>query len=384
MHGVKHLPDLGENNARSEHVIVIYAMRMMKPVWSPPWEPMVNPAEDTRSVQRLFGASPATGQRWPCTRLALVTILLLVLMGLSGCNNVFFQPDNRLYFLPQRFGLWHEEVGFNSADGTRLFGWFLPGKPPLKGTVIHFHGNAANISNHLYAVRWMPPQGYSVFLFDYRGYGRSEGSANRLGAIEDGAAAIQYVRGRSDVDPNRLFIYGQSLGGALAVSALTRAGAEGVRALVVEGTFSSYQDLVRMKMDDSWVTWLFQYPVAYGLFTDSYAPYLDLPALSAVPLLVIHGERDGTVPYRAGVQFYKAFPGEERQFMSVPYADHMRIFNAENSPWRPKLLGYLESRLPKTAYQSRVAPGPAGGTSTSAKQRPVRLLGAPPPVVPFK
>ena len=108
---------------------------------------------------------------------------LLAAPLLGGCDSFFFQPDSFLYTTPDQYNLTYEEVGFRSPQGNRVTGWFLPAHEPVRGTVIHFHGNAANITNHIYAVRWLPPLGYSVLLFDYRGYGVSEGSPSREGAI---------------------------------------------------------------------------------------------------------------------------------------------------------------------------------------------------------
>jgi hypothetical protein len=266
---------------------------------------------------------------------------------LVSCDGVFFQPDSRRYLTPEQYGLWHEEVRFRSADGTVLSGWFLPAKGRMLGTVIHFHGNAANITNHLYAVRWLPGAGYAVFLFDYRGYGDSDGTPSREGAIADGVAAINYVRGRKDVDPRRLVVYGQSLGGALAISAVARAGTEGIRALVVEATFLSYRDVVRQILASGWLTWPFQYPVAYAFFTDRFSPKDDLGAVSHLPFLVIHGEADRTVPYAAGRALYEAFPGKDKEFWSVPAAGHMEIFGTAGSPWRDQLTAWLAKRLGK-------------------------------------
>ena len=272
-------------------------------------------------------------------------LVLLLTMWLAGCNGMFFQPDSRLYVTPDQLNLYHEEVEFRSADGTWITGWFLPGQRPVHGTVIHFHGNAANISNHIMAVRWLPPAGYSVLIFDYRGYGASEGSPSREGAIADGAAAINYARERKGVDRSRLIVYGQSLGGALAVNALAAAGSEGVQALVLEGSFASYRELVRLKMNDTWFLWPFQYPVAYGLFSDGMSPTEALPKLADVPLLVVHGESDRTVPFEAGRQLFDAFPGEDKRIWAIPKARHMKIFHQLGSPWRDKLLEYLDARV---------------------------------------
>jgi fermentation-respiration switch protein FrsA (DUF1100 family) len=279
---------------------------------------------------------------------------LLVFMGvlcmaplLGSCDSLFFQPDQKLYITPEQVGLWHEQISFDSGDGTHLSGWFIPAKGKALGTVIHFHGNAANISNHLFAVRWWPYFGYNVFLFDYRGFGRSEGTPSRKGAIEDGVAAIKYVRKRPDVDPNRLVLLGQSLGGAVGLSALARAGTDGFRAMVIESSFVSYREAVRLILDRGWLTWPFQYPIAYLLFTDDLSPRADLPALANLPLLVVHGDADPIVPIAAGYHLYEAFPGPDKAFWKMPGVGHIEAFSPPGSPWREPLLQWLAGKLGK-------------------------------------
>lgn len=275
---------------------------------------------------------------------------------LGGCNSLFYYPDQIRYSSPEQYNLWHEEVNFTSQDGTRLHGWFIKAAGRPKGTIVYFHGNGTNITDHISFVRWLPKAGYSVFLFDYRGYGRSGGTPDRGGVIEDGVAAINYVRGRKDVNSERLVIYGQSLGGAVAISALARAGHLGVSALVAEGAFHSYREVVRMKLADSVLTWMFQYPVAYLLFSGDYDPIEDMPVLFTVPFLVIHGEKDSTVPLEAGQALFDGFVGIDREMWVIPGGRHLAIFTPTGSPWRQKLLKYLEDKvgiLPPPGYQLR-------------------------------
>jgi len=313
-----------------------------------------------------------TGGRAARTGALAALLALAVLLALGGCNSLFYHPDQRIYFSPAQFGLWHEEVSFRSADGTRLRGWFLPARPPVKGTVVHFHGNAANITNHVVAVRWLPLRGYSVFTFDYRGYGESEGSPSRAGVLADGVAAIDHVRGRRDVDPDKLIVFGQSLGGAVAIGALARAGTRGVKALVVEGAFASYRETVRLLLDAGWLTWPFQYPLAYGLFSDDLRPADDLPRLAEVPLLVVHGTHDRTVLPENGRQLYVAFPGRDKTLWEVPGAAHMGIFGPAYGPWRDRLLDYLDAKVGAAPvserYKPRYLPGPGPGTPLRWRQ----------------
>ena len=284
--------------------------------------------------------SPTPGGFWRA--LALFAALAPLL---AGCNFLFFQPDARDYFSPHQFGLWHEPVTFPSADGTPLTGWFLPAQGKPRGLVIHFHGNAANISNHLYAVRWLPAAGYSVLMFDYRGFGASGGAPDRAGVIADGVAAIHYARSRKEAVPGRIIVYGQSLGGAVAVSALRRAGTEGIGALVLEGTFHSYREVVRLILSDSWLTWSFQYPVAYLLFSDDFRPLDDLPFLASVPTLVVHGEKDKTVSPVAGQALYAGVKAETKDFWTIPGAGHMGIFSPPGSPWRQRMVEWMDYQL---------------------------------------
>ena len=121
--------------------------------------------------------------------------------------------------------------------GTLLFfpddcpsGWSrAPDARQAKGTVVHFHGNAQNMSSHWQFVGWLARRGYNVFVFDYRGYGDSAGHAELQGVYADSHSALDYVRSRADVDPTRLLVLGQSLGGTNAIAVVgsgNRAGAE--------------------------------------------------------------------------------------------------------------------------------------------------------------
>ena len=178
----------------------------------------------------------------PNRKLPLLFALLLgcSLFGLSSCaQQAFYYPDHADYGTPAQAGLQHEDIFFQSEDGTRLHGWFIPaqnagGLIPARATIIHFHGNAQNLSAHKEAVQWLPAHGYNVFLFDYRGYGLSEGRPNQAGLFADSNAALNYVRSRPDVDKNRLLIFGQSLGGTNAIAAVGAGNHAGIRAVAIE------------------------------------------------------------------------------------------------------------------------------------------------------
>src|SRR5258706_10167145 len=137
-------------------------------------------------------------------------------LALASCTAVFFQPHRVRVLTPDQLGLAYDEVRFKTRDGLELYGWFIPAKGPALGTVLQLHGNAENISTHFASLAWMPARGFNVFIFDYRGYGASEGEPTLAGAQIDIDAAMQALLARNDIDKDRIVIYGQSLGGALA------------------------------------------------------------------------------------------------------------------------------------------------------------------------
>ena len=119
-------------------------------------------------------------------RIALLALFSGVLViVLAGCiERMFFYPDSATYTTPAQLGVRAEDVQIVTADGSRLHGWFLPAVGNAKGTVLHLHGNAANVSNHLPLVSWLPARGYNVLMVDYRGFGRSEGKPSLDGIVE--------------------------------------------------------------------------------------------------------------------------------------------------------------------------------------------------------
>ena len=240
-----------------------------------------------------------------CIPFLLFTLLPFTL----ACSNVFYQPSSKLFYQPEQFNLLYEDIFFYSQDGTPLHGWFFPGKSDVKqkGTVIQFHGNAENISTHFLSLSWLMEHGYNLFTFDYRGYGKSQGSPSQEGLQMDAQAALNRViainhrrRGllnqqvlkseRGNDNELKLIVFGQSLGGTIVLSALIDfKAAEEIDAIVVESSFLSYKEIAVEKLSLSWLTWPFQ-PLAYFLVSDRFSPQNTLKNLSPIPLLIIHGD----------------------------------------------------------------------------------------------
>ena len=252
--------------------------------------------------------------------LALAVVAFAALL-LAGCvERMFFYPDSAQYTRPEQFGLQHEDVFFAAPDGSRLHGWWLPAKGAALGSVLHLHGNAANVSNHLPLVAWLPAAGFNVLMLDYRGFGRSQGKPTLDGVVDDAAAALRTLRARPGVDGGRLIVLGQSLGGATALRLLAR-DSEGVRLAVIEAAFASYRGIARDAAMQSVVLAPLVPVAAPALPSDKADPVTALPSLR-VPVLLVHGTADEVIPFKHGEQLAAAAP-PGTVFIRVDGARHM-------------------------------------------------------------
>jgi fermentation-respiration switch protein FrsA (DUF1100 family) len=240
----------------------------------------------------------------------------------AGCTQAFFYPDRFLVNTPDKLGLDYQPVEIIAGDGTSLFAWFLPARGQPRATVLHLHGNAQNISAHFVQVAWMPAAGFNVLALDYRGYGRSGGSPSLHGAQLDIDAAMRALLARPDVDPKRIYIFGQSLGGALAIyyGANTKHRAH-VRGIVADSAFSDYRLITQEKLASTPLTWAFQWLPLLTVNND-YSPQVSVKALSPIPLLLIHGDRDGIVPVNHSQRLYES-AAEPKEIWVVRGAGHI-------------------------------------------------------------
>jgi fermentation-respiration switch protein FrsA (DUF1100 family) len=220
-------------------------------------------------------------------------------------------PETRFDFSPEEFRLPYKEASFNTEDGEGLHGWFFPAgnNSPV---ILHFHGNAGNISHRLDLVQPFLRKGFSVFLFDYRGFGKSSGSPSERGLYRDGLAAWAYLVEKERVTPERIVLHGHSIGAAVAIEVALQ---KKVRGLVIESAFTSTKDMAR----------------TMGLFALISpvlpAHYHNLEKIRRVqaPKLIVHGERDEIVPYIMGRKLFEAAL-DPKDFYPVKDAGHNDVF----------------------------------------------------------
>lgn len=274
---------------------------------------------------------------------------LLVLFAGSGCTRLIYHPTEYMYYPhPEKLDGIREEVTFAASDGTKLAGWFLKARQGgHRGAIVQFHGNAENMTSHFASLLWVIDEGYDLFVFDYRGYGISEGKPNPEGVNQDALAAIRYLLAResaSEDGDHGLVLYGQSLGGAILLRAfddVTPEERHHVRAVVIESSFYDYHAIARDLLSRSFITFLFQ-PLAYVLISDSYSPEESIPRVSPTPLLVLHGDKDRIVPAKFGQKIYD-LAKEPKQFWLIPDAGHIQCLAVDGGRERPRFLEYLKS-----------------------------------------
>lgn len=267
-------------------------------------------------------------------------LLLTLCLALQGCTTVFFQPMQQMVMTPARIGLAYQDVYFKAADGTRLHAWYLPAKGEAKGTLLFLHGNAENISTHIASVYWLPARGYGVLLLDYRGYGQSAGAASLPGALEDCEAALGWLAARPDVQARGMAVLGQSLGGALAVYAVAHSRhRERIRGLIIDSAFSSYRHIAREALGRWWLTWSLQWPLSFTI-SDRYSPLDSVAAVSPIPLLILHSERDQVVPFAHARALYAAARPPKTLWL-LPDGGHIQALTREAN--RRRLTAYLDA-----------------------------------------
>lgn len=270
-----------------------------------------------------------------------IRVLLLTAL-LSGCTQLFFHPDSRLVDTPQRHGIEYQSETLHAADGTALNAWFLPARTrngeKARATILFLHGNAENISTHFRSVAWLPAEGFNVLALDYRGYGASDGFPTLAGVQLDIDAAMRSLLTHKGVDPHRIVIFGQSLGGALAIYyAAHSAYRADIRAVVIDSSFFDYREIAEEKLAGFFLTWPLQW-LPWLTIDDDYSPASSVAAISPLPLLLIHGDRDVVVPYHHSRQLFER-AGEPKELWIVPGAGHTQSLGSEAV--RRKLVDYL-------------------------------------------
>lgn len=281
-------------------------------------------------------------------RRPITALLIAAAIFLSGCGAFIFNPEREFTADPAfDAAAPHADVFFTTADNVTLHGWLFRAERP-KGIVVFLHGYEENISTQARNVVWLTGAGYDLFAPDYRGHGRSEGSPTIAGINVDGLAAIdEGFRLRPNGGP--VFLFGQSMGAAVAVWAAANSPHKGeIAALIADAPFSSYRLIAKESLSKSPLKW----PLKYFTFLldDSFSPIRWIGRVSPVPVLIIHGLEDAmNLPYHSQRLFEAA--GEPKQLWLVEGKGHPRALT--DGPDRKRLIEYMNGMRPEETEKNR-------------------------------
>jgi uncharacterized protein len=241
---------------------------------------------------------------------AVTLVVFFTLPAACGIEHrMIFQPAASLEKSPADAGLEFEEIFFSTRDNVRLHGWFVPHRD-AKSTLVWFHGNAGNISHRVDNLKLLHELvKVNVFIFDYRGYGRSEGRPSEEGTYLDGEAAFEAIAQKiGDESRQKMILFGRSLGAAIAAEMATRLPSQ---ALILESPFISIAEMARV---------IFPF-IPIGPFLRTQYDVRQKIKKIKVPLLVLHGDRDEIVPFEHGKIVFDAAP-EPKTFFTIAGAAH--------------------------------------------------------------
>jgi fermentation-respiration switch protein FrsA (DUF1100 family) len=269
-----------------------------------------------------------------------VTIILTTLaVGWLGLMLVLFLIQDRMLFFPSRELVWtpsradlaYEDLMLPLEDGNQVSAWFVPAKN-ARGTVLFCHGNAGNISHRLESIRDFHELGVNVLIFDYEGYGRSTGKPSEAALYRDVRAVWSYLTKDRGLPPERIVLFGRSLGGAVAAWLAARVDAAG---LIVESSFTSVPDMAR----ELYPLLTIRAMVRTRLETATYVQQV------RCPVLVAHSRDDDIVPYSHGRRIYELAP--EPKFFLEMRGDHNSGPFATGPAYREGLGRFLDEVLPR-------------------------------------
>jgi len=243
-------------------------------------------------------------------------------------NRFIYFPEKKWDAVPKDYGLTAEDISLVTRDSEKLHAWFIKADPE-EAVLLFFHGNAGNVSHRLDKIAPLVRSGISVFLLEYRGYGKSTGKPTEEGLYLDAEASYQELVSNQNVDPSRLFLFGESIGGAVAIQSATQHQYAGI---ILEATFTSVKDMAS--------TIIPLLPI-HMILKSKYDSIAKIDKINT-PLLFIQGDRDEIVPYRLGQKLFKAAK-EPKAFYSIPGAHHNDTYVRGGQHYYDRILEFIKT-----------------------------------------
>jgi len=258
-------------------------------------------------------------------------VLLIAYLGWGAMLYIMqpkflYGPVREVAYTPSELELDFEDITFKSSDGLRLSGWYIP----VEGSelaVLFCHGNGGNIAHRLDSINIFHNLGLNCFIFDYRGYGSSEGKPNEQGTYLDAGAAYQWLREEKKISPDNIIIFGRSLGGSIAAQL---AGKVKARALVIEGAFTSFADIGQKFYPYMPVRWF----ARFNYRTIDYIKKVNCP------VMLIYSRNDDIVPFEFGPELYEA-ANEPKELVEI-FGSHNDAFLVSGEIYQKAWIKWLK------------------------------------------
>ena len=271
---------------------------------------------------------------------AVTSLLLLLVAGYAAILlNLYFNQAGMLYLpehpgasndaTPASAGFNYNSVSLTTADGLHLDAWYLP-VVNERGVILFCHGNAGNISNRISSLALFNELGFSSLIFDYRGYGRSEGKPTEQGTYHDAEAAWQYLLNQGYAE-SEIIIMGRSLGASVAAELAHR---HRPKAVVLESSFTSVPDVAADLYPLLPVRWLSRF---------SYNTLDYLPSITA-PVLIVHSRDDEIIPFSHGQRLFAA-ANQPKQFLELKGGHNESIYVSGIDYYRNGLNSFFDAYL---------------------------------------
>ena len=250
-------------------------------------------------------------------------LITITLMSFScSFEKMFYYPDRVLSNREEADSLGFKQVNFPSKNGKNLHGYLVVPKDTIIGFILFLHGNAGDIDDRISSLNILQKNGFEVLIFDYQGFGKSQGEVSHQNLVDDAESAFSYLKELNSVTKLPVIILGRSIGGHLAVK-IAHDHQHEVKALVTEGAFTNHHDIA-VAVSPFWLS-----PFASFLVKSKYNAKKLIPDIT-IPKLIIHSVEDEIVPYWMGVELYKK-AAEPKTFWKIkgPHIGGIELYEKE-------------------------------------------------------
>jgi uncharacterized protein len=258
-------------------------------------------------------------------------LTICLLLRWKQTSFIFF-PHSLIRSTPQDYNLAYQDIWLNIGQ-EKIHGWWIPASKPSAPVMLYFHGNGSNNGDLTHIAAFFNQLGLSVLLIDYRGYGRSSPTfPNETRVYEDAETAWNYLIKNRQIKPQNIFVYGHSLGGAIAIELASKHPE--MAGLITEGTFTSIEDIASMNH-------FFRILPLNLILTQHFNSFSKIKSLKT-PILILHGEQDKVIPYSMAKQLFAIAP-EPKQLVIIPQAGHDNLLQVGGQQYFWHLLQFIQS-----------------------------------------